>query len=751
MKEKEIKELGKKASGEKDPVLPKEETPAPGKGMGMAPNFAGKGDAAKPAESAAENMPDIRGVSNSGSEQEEAPPSFGVPNFVRFTSSEPHEKTDTGTLLLSETEDDGSSKDADRENMTIDPNAATVNAPLNEPRISGYRANEKDADTEHRKEDRAFSFDQSTIIAPGGNLEAIRLSDSEEDPPADFANIRKDRERLISELAFEKEETEHPKTAPNGSAFNPDAADTFRSRTDSDFDFVRDEDEPEDRTVSLSDINAETPADPRADNDFPKFLSEDDPDEKTRKDAGTGRTTLSSPDTDRMIRLPSKTDKSQEDDADFLGAAFLAEIPQEEADVDPDALTMIVPQAEFEKPGQRKNGKTADLISENDPAEKNEDETFDLSDMLRADTLQTDRHPEQKEESASDREIGKGKKTEPDNFLSESDAESVFDLDARTVIAPLSDSGRPENEEEAEEEAILELGADAIVEAEEEIPLELGSEAVVSGSGEENFDPDAETVVASAADLLGLESGNLLNPPSEADAADKSEEPEDLTADLLIQDADEGLPDPDSILDTSDAEVMPDDRENRESAGKDRDVSPEESLSAMDILNSMGSSEEREEYRGADNTIGLLDRLNAENAAQPVPEDDYFHMRDTEAGPEAAKKTSRSIRTDSESKQDKKEKEIAKQTPDTSAKMRAAENSALHREESEPVYDSLAGKYYFSLSPAQIEAALERIINRIFSERIEKVLREVVGKAVEEEIKKFREGIIEDIADGDKL
>ncbi len=659
MKEKETTGLGNNGTGESDSVFPEEDTLDLRNAIIMTPKFTG---GKEPAETGSGNMPDMRENTEARPEQEEALPSFGVPNFVRLAASDLYEKTDTGTLLLSETEDGDKSGDADRENMTIDPNATTVRSPLDDTQITGYRTSEKDTGTKDRKENGTFSFDQSTIIAPGGNLDAIRLSDSEEDRPPDFPDIRKDREMLISELAFEQEETEKPKLAEDGSVFNPDAADIFRTRTDLDFDFVRREEESEDRTDLLSDVNAETLVDPQSDQQSLKIMSLGDSDEKILNDSKD------------KAGLMTDADRS-EDQADFLGAAFLTEIP-EEADVDPDALTVIVPRAEFEEPGQRENGKTAKVKSENGTVEKDEEQTFDLSHMLQADMLQADMHPETKDES-------------------------VFDLDAKTVIAPDSAFGNPN----AEDEPILELGAEAIIDTEDEIPLELGAETAISQSGE-YFDPDAETVVASAADILGLTSGNLLEPPSEADTADRDKEMDEL----LIRDADEELSDLDSILDISDAEVVSDDREEPESAGKDRNFSPEESLSAMDILNSMGSSEKREEYGGADNTIGLLDRLNAENAGQTVPEDDYFPMREAEAGPARAKKISKSIRTDTESKPDNKE--IAKQTPDMSAEMTV-------KEESEPVYDSLAGKYYFSLSPAQIEATLERIINRIFSERIE--------------------------------
>ncbi|MGE0084039.1 MAG: hypothetical protein AB7S75_06410 [Desulfococcaceae bacterium] len=734
MKEKEIRGFGRKDLTETDPVFP-EETLDLGEGMIIAPQFTGaqkpfRTDADKPAGPIPGNMPD-RLIS--GSDGEEAVPGFGMPNFVRFTDSDPDEKTDTGTMLMSETEErDSASGKTGREDMTIDPNATTINSPPDDTDPPLYKESEKASCAGDWEKNGNCSFDTGTVFAPGGNLDEICLSDTDaaESALSSFPDIRTNKKKLISELAFEQEETEKLKTAEDGSAFNLDAADIFSSPGESDFDFVRREDEAEDGTDLLSDTDAETSPDFRADMPDRKTGLADNPDQKMQTDSFEKEISMSADRADTISSFLSENnpDKPQ-DDADFLGAAFLTEITEEEAD--PDALTMVMSPSEFEETDLKMKEKTAPDKSEDKSAEKNLDEAFDFSDILQ--------EPEDKFSSEPDI---RDEKNTADSFLSEPEDESVFDLDAKTVIVSDSAFGNPD----AGEEPIFELGAEAIIDAEEELPLEPGAEAAVTESREEDFDLNAETVVASASDIPGPVSGNLPDPLTEADKAGDEEMDE-----LLIRDADEGLPDLDSILDADSAkeDVLPDDAED--------------GMSAMDILNSMDSPGAREEYGGADNTIGMLDMLNAENAKQSASEDAFFHIPDNEAKPEPVRKISKTVSAGrTEIKADKKERR--KEYPDLStetlreesgtadmADIKDAKNAAVHTAEREPLYDSIAGKYYFSLSPAQIEGAIERIINRVFSERIEKVLREVVGKAVEEEMKKFRDGFMEDIAEGDKM
>ena len=824
MEEKEIRGLGKKESGENDPVFPEENAMDPGEEMIAAPNSASgtkpfRPDADKTGGRIPGNMPDREEKTVSAPDGGKSSTVFGVPDFVRFAESYPDEQTDTGTMLLSETEKTDTSGEInmdDEEDMTIDPNATTISSPLEDTDLPADSLSEKDKQPGGQKKNGNCSFDPGMVFAPGGNLDAIRLSDAdaEESAFSSFPDMQKDKKKLISELAFEQE------TGEDGSAFNLDAADIFKpGSSEPDFDFVSREDESEDGPDRFSGMDAETHAGSRTDPQEQESGLTDNPDEKMQ----TGESSLPDSDGDIIGRFLSESDhdKADPDDPLSIGAAFITgitETPEENAEVDLDARTIIMSHAEFEEAGLKTKEKTAQDKSGDNPAEEDGDEPFDLSDDL------SEILPEPEDKPVVDSDVKEGKNTVLDSFLSEPEDESVFDLDTKNILDETSAFGKPEAGEspdaadnsvfdldtknildetsdfgkpeagespdatdesvfdldtknildetsdfgkpeagespDAEDEPILELGAEAVIEAEEEIPVEVGAEAAITESEEENFDPNAETIVASAADILGLASGNLLEPPSETDTAAG----DDGLEDLLIRDADEGLPDLDSILDTAkDYALSGDTPDNAKDAETDKntgDISVEDGLSAMDILDELGSPEQRKAYGGADNTIGLLDMLNAESSKQPPEEDDFFHVPDMEEKPEPVKRISKPFVTGRmEIKTDKRESR--KKYPDRSAETlgeyritpdkKDTGYAVAHTDESEPVYDSLAGKYYFSLSPAQIESAIERIINRVFSERIEKVLREVVGKAVEEEMKKFRDGIMEDIAEGDKL
>ena len=811
MEEKERRDLGKRESGEKEPVFSKQKTPDRPEERIAAPESEQE---AKPfrtdngADFISGNMPDKGENTVSASDYEERSSVFRVPDFVRAAESAPDEKTDTGTLLLSEIREPDPPGNTDEDDMTVDPNATTLNSPLDDTDLSAGRLPEKDHSSGDRKKNGKCSFDPSTVFAPGGNLDAISLlePDTEESAFSAFPDMQTDRKKFISELAFEQE------TGEDGSAFNTDAAVIFKSPGETDFDFVRREEEFREMPDRFpgADMEQRT-ADFQTDSREPESQSPDDNSgEKIQSLPPEEEMQSSDSDADLIHPILSETvrDKSGQEnnepesrkpDVLSLGAAFITEIPEETA-ADPDALTMIMRPEEFEERGLKVNGKTAENKSAYAPAEKDGEEPFELSEIPAEEKSEqipvihlskeenmpfdlseipgeekSEQMPEQKKEDTpfdlseilpeqenkpvSDSEIKAGKNTASEKFLSESGDDSVFDLNTQNIadtdadlgkpdVREVADSPVPESETDsflssflespaAEDEQIFDLGAEAMVEAEDEISAESGENASLSESGEENFDADAETIVASAADILGLSSGNLLEPPSETDTADRDEEMDEL----LMRDADEGLPDLDSILDAAKEDSSEDyesgDYEDIRTSEKKENISPEEGLSAMDILKSMGSPELGEEYGGTDNAIGIPDMPEAKSLKLSPEEDPFFHVPDTDAKTEPMKKISKPLRPPAR-------REIK-------AGIKNTGKVPVHTSESEPLYDNLAGKYYFSLSPVQIESAIERIISRIFSAHIERVIREVVREAVEEEMRKFRDGIIEEIAEGDKL
>lgn len=312
------------------------------------------------------------------------------------------------------------------------------------------------------------------------------------------------------------------------------------------------------------------------------------------------------------------------------------------------------------------------------------------------------------------------------------DEDDILDLqDAETVIMQNEDLISPEHSQAPdEEEDVFELGADAIVETEEDdIILEAGDIAEDNVSGAEarenegiSYDPDAETIIAAPDDLqeLGLQ-----------DIADTKGEESSLFDDT----DEEGLPDLDSVL---------------ESSEKDEKI--------QELFDNHFSSEEETDVTDDhDETIGLLNILEAENLQDSSEDPDYFHLPLNESDADVSKKMAETARTKeliSENvdsgikKQDfisvpAEEKEIIE---DISASQTASDGKSGYAE-----CEDGSPKHFFSVSPGQIEAALERVINKIFSERIEKVLREVIEKAVEEEMKKISEVFLEDVSEGEDL
>jgi hypothetical protein len=322
------------------------------------------------------------------------------------------------------------------------------------------------------------------------------------------------------------------------------------------------------------------------------------------------------------------------------------------------------------------------------------------------------------------------------------DEESIFQLDAKTIIADftfIKDSDTEETAVGDDEDAILELGSDAILDEEDDIlepeTLDPNSETVENS----DLDVNAGTIAMSEADLLP---SKTEIPRSVAQAGQKKAEETLFLADLEEEE------DPDEIIDLpeSAARIEP----IFEAISEPIEPDPENILTALDILGDI--SEEGGDRTG--DTIGLTDLLEVKPQQGASPEDDLLTLLGMEA---------RGEKTGLRPKSKTPEVSETAPSPDTNKAPVSAVSPPLSAEEenifedteptvlpSEPPLPGDVGKtHYFSVTPQQIEAALERVINRVFSERIEKTVKAVVEKAVEEEMKKFRETFIEDIAEGD--
>ena len=78
-------------------------------------------------------------------------------------------------------------------------------------------------------------------------------------------------------------------------------------------------------------------------------------------------------------------------------------------------------------------------------------------------------------------------------------------------------------------------------------------------------------------------------------------------------------------------------------------------------------------------------------------------------------------------------------------------SDSIPAEKAKEIFPESGPEAIAAVSPEQLEAALEQVINRIFTQRIEAILREVIEKSVSEEIRKWRGGLLDNIAVEDDL
>lgn len=567
--------------------------------------------------------------------------------------------------------------------------------------------------------DRIVSrFDQKTIFAPGGDLDALELSDEDIVEAADDAAVMRDAKTVV--IPRVEQENFH--------------------------DLVEEESIPRDRFIDSEDESDEAPllaSDPEA----PPV--ERDPEDISEFDIpflDRDNVTLVDP-IDDSDGLDADADKT-ENDAIQPNQQKIEE--NEETLFGQDASTVIAPISEGPE----------------DEEDAPDEDVLDLDAAMAIETAAPEPPP-----SAEARPDG------------QDDDASILDLDGHTLYAP----GNAEAEEESvgptdfeapeedpdgdDDESIIDLGAAAVVpeepeaspafgKTEEDDEVDLNARTILSEPSFIDF-PSPETDVDDDDDVEDdiLE----LEPIPEQDwSADAGEEasladaPEDESSEELFQAED---PVPSFSVPSEDA---------ADALAEDT-FSADDELAAMDLLDGFGNGEGGDD--DLTDAIGLIDVLGAagvgadeagsdflsrlengfqtddapaeetEDFPEPVPEEPEPDASPADENAVIAEPADDAPDIPFEEGWEDAEEEGPSQSFEASSV--APEPDA---DDSEPESGEIA-----SISGPQLEAALERVIDRIFTERIEKILREVIEKTVSEEVAKLRGALLENIAVNEDL
>ncbi|MEE4355635.1 MAG: hypothetical protein V2I97_04150 [Desulfococcaceae bacterium] len=739
------------------------------------------------------------------------------PDFFRPDNPD-NDMADSGTLLLSELEAEeqkgaggpAAAKDALPEDIFpkdafIDPDATTL-------RDLKKAQNSPESGVGKKKD---LSFDNGTVFAPGGDLDAINLEDivSGDDVSGDIFrdsdNIADAETIVMRDGPFGKQNSESVPEKTDEPSFLSDMPDILSSGDELDFDFVSREDEgvlaeeDEDREEDI-DKDARTVFAPVPGN-FDRNLKSEQPENAAEESDNSGiamfhpdaETLIDTEDeniTDNMILSPDDSEILSPDDSEILspddseilspdGSELLS--PDDSELLSPDDSELLSPDdSEILSPDDSELlSPDADNMPDQPDTEKEkirniekniEDATvFNFTESSAAvspesaipeqHSVKNDRETMEEDSFRDASTIIVSEAEFRDTDLADTDKEDF--RDAQTLIAAEADIAKEGKTEQSapenEEDIIFELGEDAIIELDED-EIVLDADDIITdtktpdpGTEEDIYDPNAETVIAPASAPADPGSGERER--AEKDSVISLAEADERAGEdtiLLPADETEELPDLDSITGDSDTdETIPDfsrqSDETESTASDDSDITDIQSilneLKAADLSNTRQKKDSAAD-RG-DDTIGLLNAMEEEIGQQGPEEDDFFTLPDMDS------KTEPPSPPDNFSANIKKEKkEIAPEIPSEAVADNAADDMPPEIKtgsaEKEVESEDSAEKHYFSVSPGQIESAIERVINRIFTERIEAVVKEVIEKAVEEEMKKIRDLFIEEVPGG---
>ncbi|MCP4112093.1 MAG: hypothetical protein GY749_42295, partial [Desulfobacteraceae bacterium] len=149
-----------------------------------------------------------------------------------------------------------------------------------------------------------------------------------------------------------------------------------------------------------------------------------------------------------------------------------------------------------------------------------------------------------------------------------------------------------------------------------------------------------------------------------------------------------------------------------------------------------------------ENAIGLIDDLDGESDIDQQQEKDLLGLLEMDLSQE--KETSDDIGDVYDIGEEKAFEESEEYDKDTAEQAAVSEGTGDLQGETRDLMALQQNGEPFMLPSDRIEAALERVINKIFSEKIESILLEVVEKTVSNEIKKLRQILIADTMDDDE-
>ncbi|MFP4346937.1 MAG: hypothetical protein ACLFQY_01540 [Desulfococcaceae bacterium] len=547
-------------------------------------------------------------------------------------------------------------------------------------------------------------FDEKTIFAPGGDLDALDLSMEDVIEPVEETVAVRDARTVVIP----------PSEADIDDTLEADSGERFVDSEENTFEAPLLTPDPEARPGEAD--SAEVP-----EIDLP-FL---DRDHVTLVDPIDGRKGEENGPKDSNRTL-TETPPASSDEAEFEG--------YQETIFDRDVSTVIAPISDDDDPGT--------------VSDVEEDEVLDLDDAM----------------------IVQAEAAEPPSLPNSEDGPeadtTILDLGGRTLYRPKN----PDTEDEAanpddfddDDEPIIDLGAETVV-----IPDRPTDAPPTEADAQADVDPDANTIIAdpSISDA----------PPSETEPKEEILEPEPIpggwnsgkpeTVDRLEEPSEElfQAEDPDEPL-------LKEDPADRRA---DENFSSEEGLTALDLFDSFS---EAEQWPDLTDPIGLIDVLGADTG-HAEPRNDFLSRLEQgfsseNTSPEAEAFPAEKIPVESVLNASEPKPE----TPPTDPRTVEPEPAPDTPEKAEAPYESVqegSGPEDFegidsgafeeaedsefepegmaSVSPEQLEAALERVIDRIFTERIEGILREVIEKTVSEEIQKLRGALLENIAVDDDL
>lgn len=549
-------------------------------------------------------------------------------------------------------------------------------------------------------------FDEKTIFAPGGDLDALDLSMEDVIEPVEETVAVRDARTVVI-----------PPSEADADTLEIDAGDRFVDSKEDASEAPLLTPDPE---AGPKEDAAEVP-----EIDLP-FL---DRDNVTLVDPIDGLKDEENGSKDSNRTLPD-TASASSDDAEFEG--------YQETVFDRDVSTVIAPISEAGD-----SGTIPDV---------EEDEVLDLEDamIVQAEAAEPPSSPDSEDNPEADT--------------------TILDLGGRTLYTPKD--AEPEND----------VADSADFADEEESIIDLGADTVVSPDRPKDAPPvEADAQTEDPADV-DLDANTILSEPSMPDALPQETEPEEEILEpepIPAEPISEKIEAVDRVEGPSEELFQAEDpdepllEEDPADGRADEDFSSEEGLTALDLFDSFSEAE-----AGPDLTdpIGLIDVLGADTGdpefgndflsqleqgissekAPPETEDVPAETIPAESVEEASNPEPETPPTDTPTIEPEPVVDTAEDADEPEEDVQDGFGPEALEEADTSIFEEAEDTEFepegvASVSPEQLEAALERVIDRIFTERIEGILREVIEKTVSEEIRKLRGALLENIAVDDDL